>query len=88
VQIAKCIFDQIDAACVSALLLHHRDISELPERGSARVVGGQSGSAMEFDLPFEVIAQLGIEILIDTTAVEERPNAKTDRSEQAHGFLG
>jgi hypothetical protein len=35
-----------------------------------------------------VIAQLVIEILIDTTALEERPNAKPDRSEQAHGSLG
>lgn len=78
------ILDPVHTPHVPALLLNQRNVAKLPERGVASVGRRQSGSAVEFDLPFEVIAQLGVELLRDTMAAEQRPKAKADRPEQAH----
>ena len=77
--VAAEVLDPTDPPGVAALLLDQRHVAELAEGSRARIRGREAGGEIELDLPLEMVAQLGVELLLDASrrATASAPEAAT-----------
>ena len=79
------IFGPTDTSRVENLLLNQADVPERAQGGRACLLSGESLGSKHLDLPFEMVRQFGVKVLIDLTTVEQGTETKTDDPSDAHG---
>jgi hypothetical protein len=83
-KVSAQILDPVDPARVPDLFLDQRDVAELPQCRRSGLLRSEARCPMQLELTLEMIAQLIVQILLDTAAMEERTKAKADGSDRAH----
>lgn len=83
-KISEQILHPVHTPRVTTLLLDQWNVAELLEGCVSSLGRRQSGSKVKFNLSLEMVAQLLVQVLLDTMAAEQRPQPKPDSPERAH----
>ena len=77
--------DEAEAKRVPAAILDVGDAAERADRRRTRIVGGEACGEVLLDLSIEVELQLGVELVFDARACEQRTEPRDDPVDPAHG---
>jgi hypothetical protein len=87
--ILEQLVDQLRAPHVATLLFSLLEAAHRAHRSIASFVGRHALRDVRFDSPFNVVAELIVEFLLDLIAAEHRPNTQRQRggrTQQAHVY--